>query len=154
MQGTNSDTCPCAESARTPTILLILHTGAIACQGTASAQPIQSDDEDDSKEPNCLLQEPDFHLMQALMESQQNFTISDPSVPDNPIVYASQVCKSLSDCNVLPPIYLVCDLRQAWRHYIDFELLGYYIYHGVHAHRCTPVGIGTCCPVPEINHQY
>ncbi|CAM9610101.1 unnamed protein product, partial [Sphacelaria rigidula] len=41
------------------------------------------------KEPNCLLLEPDFHLMQALMESQQNFTISDPSMPDNPIVFAS-----------------------------------------------------------------
>lgn len=60
-------------------------------QGTGSAQPIQSDDEGEVKEPNCLLLEPDFQLMQALMESQQNFTISDPSMPDNPIVYASQV---------------------------------------------------------------
>lgn len=60
-------------------------------QGTDSAQAIQSDDEDESKEPNCLLLEPDFQLMQALMESQQNFTISDPSMADNPIVYASQV---------------------------------------------------------------
>ena len=59
-------------------------------QGTDSAQAIQSDDEDESKEPNCLLLEPDFQLMQALMESQQNFTISDPSMADNPIVYASQ----------------------------------------------------------------
>ena len=50
-----------------------------------------SDDEDEAKEPNCLLLEPDFQLMQALMASQQNFTISDPSMPDNPIVYASQV---------------------------------------------------------------
>lgn len=62
----------------------------LAPQNTESAQPIQSDDEDDSKEPNCLLLEPDFQLMQALMESQQNFTISDPSMADNPIVYASQ----------------------------------------------------------------
>lgn len=60
-------------------------------KGTDSAAPIQSDEEDEGKQPNCLLLEPDFHLMQALMESQQNFTISDPSVPDNPIVYASQV---------------------------------------------------------------
>lgn len=60
-------------------------------QGTDSAQAIQSDDEDEAKEPNCLLLEPDFQLMQALMESQQNFTISDPSMADNPIVYASQV---------------------------------------------------------------
>lgn len=60
-------------------------------QSTESAQPILSDDEDEAKEPNCLLLEPDFQLMQALMASQQNFTISDPSMPDNPIVYASQV---------------------------------------------------------------
>nr|AML77773.1 putative LOV domain-containing protein [Dictyopteris undulata] len=59
-------------------------------KGTASAQPIPSDDEEESRESNCLLLEPDFQLMQALMESQQNFTISDPSMPDNPIVYASQ----------------------------------------------------------------
>lgn len=59
-------------------------------QSTESAQPILSDDEDETKEPNCLLLEPDFQLMQALMASQQNFTISDPSMPDNPIVYASQ----------------------------------------------------------------
>eukprot|EP00752_Nemacystus_decipiens_P002221 g2108.t2 len=59
-------------------------------KSTESAQPILSDDEDETKEPNCLLLEPDFQLMQALMASQQNFTISDPSMPDNPIVYASQ----------------------------------------------------------------
>ncbi|CAM9973513.1 unnamed protein product, partial [Hapterophycus canaliculatus] len=59
-------------------------------KGTGSAQPILSDDEEETKEPNCLLLEPDFQLMQALMASQQNFTISDPSMPDNPIVYASQ----------------------------------------------------------------
>nr|AML77740.1 putative LOV domain-containing protein [Sargassum fusiforme] len=59
-------------------------------KNTESAQPIQSDEEDETKEPNCLLLEPDFQLMRALMESQQNFTISDPSMPDNPIVYASQ----------------------------------------------------------------
>ncbi|CAM9397812.1 unnamed protein product [Ectocarpus sp. 12 AP-2014] len=59
-------------------------------KSTESAQPILSDDEEETKEPNCLLLEPDFQLMQALMTSQQNFTISDPSMPDNPIVYASQ----------------------------------------------------------------
>lgn len=62
----------------------------VSLQSTESAQPILSDDEDEAKEPNCLLLEPDFQLMQALMASQQNFTISDPSMPDNPIVYASQ----------------------------------------------------------------
>ncbi|CAB1113051.1 unnamed protein product [Ectocarpus sp. CCAP 1310/34] len=54
-------------------------------KSTESAQPILSDDEEETKEPNCLLLEPDFQLMQALMTSQQNFTISDPSMPDNPI---------------------------------------------------------------------
>jgi hypothetical protein len=43
-----------------------------------------------SAKPNCLLVEPDFQLISALMDSQQNFTVSDPSLPDNPIVYASQ----------------------------------------------------------------
>jgi PAS domain S-box-containing protein len=31
----------------------------------------------------------DSRLVSALQFSQQNFTISDPSLPDNPIVYAS-----------------------------------------------------------------
>ncbi|KAG5180018.1 aureochrome 4 [Tribonema minus] len=43
-----------------------------------------------SKKPDCLLVEPDFQLISALMDSQQNFTISNPHLPDNPIVYASQ----------------------------------------------------------------
>ena len=30
-----------------------------------------------------------FVIQQALLSSQQNFTVSDPSLPDNPIVYAS-----------------------------------------------------------------
>ena len=41
-----------------------------------------------------LLVEPDFRLIQALITSQQNFVVSDPSLPDNPIVYASEgFCK-------------------------------------------------------------
>ena len=41
-----------------------------------------------------VLMEPDFRLIQALMTSQQNFVLSDPSLPDNPIVYASDgFCK-------------------------------------------------------------
>jgi PAS domain-containing protein len=42
-----------------------------------------------SAPPSCLLVEPDFRLIHALLSSQQNFTVSDPSLPDNPIVYAS-----------------------------------------------------------------
>jgi len=40
--------------------------------------------------PVKTLIEPDFRLMSALSNSQQNFAISDPSLPDNPIVYCSQ----------------------------------------------------------------
>uniref|UniRef100_A0A7S2XV25 LOV domain-containing protein n=1 Tax=Fibrocapsa japonica TaxID=94617 RepID=A0A7S2XV25_9STRA len=36
-----------------------------------------------------FLMEPDFRLVESLSSSQQNFTVSDPSLPDNPIVYAS-----------------------------------------------------------------
>jgi len=40
--------------------------------------------------PVKTLMEPDFRLMTSLSGSQQNFAISDPSLPDNPIVYVSQ----------------------------------------------------------------
>jgi len=40
--------------------------------------------------PVKTLMEPDFRLMSSLSNSQQNFAISDPSLPDNPIVYCSQ----------------------------------------------------------------
>jgi len=40
--------------------------------------------------PVKALMLPDFRLMSALSGSQQNFAISDPSLPDNPIVYVSQ----------------------------------------------------------------
>lgn len=41
-----------------------------------------------------ILMEPDFRLVQSLICSQQNFCLSDPSLPDNPIVYCSDgFCK-------------------------------------------------------------
>ncbi len=41
-----------------------------------------------------ILMESDFRLIQSLITSQQNFVISDPLLPDNPIVYASEgFCK-------------------------------------------------------------
>ena len=41
-----------------------------------------------------ILVEPDYRLIQSLVVSQQNFVLSDPSLPDNPIVYASEgFCK-------------------------------------------------------------
>jgi len=38
--------------------------------------------------------EPDYRLIQALVTSQQNFVLSDPTLADNPIVYCSDgFCK-------------------------------------------------------------
>ena len=37
-----------------------------------------------------MLTEADYRLMMSLVTAQQNFTVSDPSLPDNPIVFASQ----------------------------------------------------------------
>jgi PAS domain S-box-containing protein len=42
------------------------------------------------------LDDPDYSLVKALQTAQQNFVISDPSMPDNPIVYASSGFLSLS----------------------------------------------------------
>ena len=36
------------------------------------------------------LDDPDYSLVKALQTAQQNFVITDPALPDNPIVYASQ----------------------------------------------------------------
>jgi PAS domain S-box-containing protein len=37
-----------------------------------------------------LLFEPDYRLIESLVTAQQNFVLSDPSLPDNPIVYCSE----------------------------------------------------------------
>lgn len=44
----------------------------------------------DASEATKTLDDPDYSLVKALQTAQQNFVISDPSLPDNPIVYASQ----------------------------------------------------------------
>jgi len=44
----------------------------------------------DASNATKTLDNPDYSLVKALQTAQQNFVISDPSVPDNPIVYASQ----------------------------------------------------------------
>jgi hypothetical protein len=62
-----------------------------------SMADVDLDDDDDTgshsqKHGNTrILMEPDYRLIQALLTAQQNFVVSDPSLPDNPIVYASQV---------------------------------------------------------------
>ena len=40
--------------------------------------------------PDRSLTVPDYRLMLSLVNAQQNFTVSDPGLPDNPIVHASQ----------------------------------------------------------------
>jgi PAS domain-containing protein len=37
-----------------------------------------------------LLDRTDFNLVKALQTAQQSFCVTDPSLPDNPIVFASQ----------------------------------------------------------------
>ena len=43
----------------------------------------------DPKEGTQSLEDGDFQLMLALQVAQQNFVVSDPNLPDNPIVFAS-----------------------------------------------------------------
>lgn len=43
-----------------------------------------------SGDANKVLDDPDFSFIKALQTAQQNFVVTDPSLPDNPIVYATQ----------------------------------------------------------------
>lgn len=43
-----------------------------------------------SSDATRILDDPDYSLVKALQTAQQNFVITDPSLPDNPIVFASQ----------------------------------------------------------------
>ncbi|KAL7476575.1 hypothetical protein ACHAW6_002428 [Cyclotella cf. meneghiniana] len=43
-----------------------------------------------SRDANKVLDDPDFSFIKALQTAQQNFVVTDPSLPDNPIVYATQ----------------------------------------------------------------
>jgi len=58
----------------------------VNCSSTGLASVIASDPTSATK----TLDDPDYSLVKALQTAQQNFVISDPSLPDNPIVYASQ----------------------------------------------------------------
>lgn len=58
----------------------------LASCGMGGPTVIASDPNDATK----ILDDPDYSLVKALQTAQQNFVISDPSLPDNPIVYASQ----------------------------------------------------------------
>jgi hypothetical protein len=43
---------------------------------------------------STTLEAPDFRLVQALATAQQNFVITDPSLPDNPIVFVSSTSRN------------------------------------------------------------
>nr|BAF91488.1 aureochrome1 [Vaucheria frigida] len=45
---------------------------------------------DNPSKANRILEDPDYSLVKALQMAQQNFVITDASLPDNPIVYASR----------------------------------------------------------------
>ena len=45
---------------------------------------------DNTLSANKVLDDPDFRFIKALQTAQQNFVVTDPSLPDNPIVYATQ----------------------------------------------------------------
>jgi PAS domain S-box-containing protein len=71
------------------TLLSSLDENRIVCfdaEGNPkSPKKNQSSDQKYSK----ILMEPDFRLIHSLIHAQQNFVLSDPSLQDNPIVYAS-----------------------------------------------------------------
>jgi PAS domain S-box-containing protein len=57
---------------------------------TVFTDPGAADSGGDSKsDKDALLDRSDVSLMESLSSSQQNFVLSDPRLPDNPIVYAS-----------------------------------------------------------------
>lgn len=43
----------------------------------------------DGVDGNCSLDNQDYNLVRALQTAQQNFIVTDPTLPDNPIVFAS-----------------------------------------------------------------
>ena len=56
----------------------------------ATAQDSSSASTMERRQHARILMEPDYRLIESLIVSQQNFVVSDPSLPDNPIVYASE----------------------------------------------------------------
>ncbi|CAM9621027.1 unnamed protein product [Chrysoparadoxa australica] len=59
-----------------------------------------------------ILEEPDYSLVKALQTAQQNFVITDASLPDNPIVFASQGFLSLTGYNLTQVLGRNCRFLQ------------------------------------------
>lgn len=67
------------------------HLGAPADELLASCgQETESLIASRPSEATRILDDPDYSLVKALQTAQQNFVITDPSLPDNPIVFASR----------------------------------------------------------------
>lgn len=65
----------------------LLSKQALADAATAGASGLIAKNTGDA---NKVLDDPDFSFIKALQTAQQNFVVTDPSLPDNPIVYATQ----------------------------------------------------------------
>eukprot|EP01036_Dinobryon_divergens_P028715 gene28715-37707_t len=78
-------------SAGGPTSSLIASSGGIKVSQLPSAfQSLQRSKSVVSR----VLMEPDYRLIESITIAQQNFCLTDPSLPDNPIVYVSEgFCK-------------------------------------------------------------
>jgi len=60
---------------------------AIIASCTGSERSVLAND---SNSATQTLDVPDYSLIKALQTAEHNFVITDPSLPDNPVVYASQ----------------------------------------------------------------
>lgn len=69
---------------------------------------------------NKVLDDPDFSFIKALQTAQQNFVVTDPSLPDNPIVYASQGFLNLTGYSLDQILGRNCRFLQV-RKYVQFE---------------------------------
>ncbi len=66
-----------------------LKDGADELLKTCEVEPEDSLLTSDPSTATKILDDPDYTLVKALQTAQQNFVITDPTLPDNPIVYAS-----------------------------------------------------------------
>lgn len=66
----------------------------------------------DGVNATVTLDDPDYSLVKALQTAQQNFVITDPSQPDNPIVFASQGFLDLTLYNLSQVIGRNCRFLQ------------------------------------------
>ena len=80
-----------------------------------------------------VLDDPDYSLVKALQTAQQNFVITDPTLPDNPIVFASQGFLELTG-------YTLDQVRPTWRRAEEelewSKLCFLFLFHMLRTHAC------------------